>query len=241
MSYTLHCGDCLDVLPTLAAGSVDAVITDPPWMDYETGWYDASEWHRPIVSVHPDSYMPQLYRVLRNDRAILVWCRWDSFEVHAQSARSAGFTVKNCIVWAKPNHTAGDLDGNLGYKHEMAVFAVKGNWKRHDKREVNLWQEEHLFTRSYRDHPTQKPVHLMRRSVLAVAEFGATVLDPFMGSGTTGVACRMEGRNFIGVELDPHYYAIAERRIANAQPPLFVADAPMMPATEQASLLEVFA
>jgi site-specific DNA-methyltransferase (adenine-specific) len=65
---------------------------------------------------------------------------------------------------------------------------------------------------------------------------GQTVLDPFMGSGTTGVACHMEGRNFIGIELDPKYYAIAEQRIANAQPPLFVADAPVIPEPEQSAL-----
>ena len=236
MTYTLYQGDCLEVMPTLEANSVDTVITDPPWMDYQTGWYDASEWHQPIVAVEPQYYMPEFYRVMKNDTAMLVWCRWDSFELHAQAARDAGFVVRNCVVWAKPNHTAGDLDGNLGNKHEMAVFAVKGNWKRHDKREVNLWDEEHLFTRAYRDHPTQKPVHLMRRSVVTTTMQGATILDPFMGSGTTGVACRMEGRNFIGIELDAHYYRIAERRIANAQPPLFVADAPTGSEPEQAAM-----
>ena len=76
----------------------------------------------------------------------------------------------------------------------------------------------------------------MRRSVVTTTMQGATILDPFMGSGTTGVACRMEGRNFIGIELDAHYYRIAERRIANAQPPLFVADAPTGSEPEQAAM-----
>jgi hypothetical protein len=85
-------------------------------------------------------------------------------------------------------------------------------------------------------HPTQKPLAVVRPFVQRLTEPGWTVLDPFMGTGTTGEAARMEGRNFIGIELDPHYYAIAERRIANAQPPLFVADAPVVPEPEQASM-----
>ena len=221
MSIELHLGDCLDVLPTLAAGSVDAVITDPPWMDYVTGRYDASEWHEPIVGMSPDAYLPALYRALGDDSALVLWCRWDCFQSHADACGRAGFTVKNCIVWAKPNHTAGDLDGNLGNKHEMAVFAVKGRWARSGGREVNLWNESHLFSRARRDHPTQKPVGLMERAARCVAPMGATVLDPFMGSGTTGVACVQTGRNFIGIEIDPAYFEIAKKRMAEAQPPLF--------------------
>jgi DNA modification methylase len=207
-------GDCLGVLRTLDADSVDAVVTDPPWKDYETGWYDASGWHRPINRVCPDEYADDLYRVLADDAAAILWCDWASFAEHADAMRAAGFAVKNCIVWAKPNHTAGDLDGNLAYQHEMAVFAVKGRWVRHAGRDTNLWYEPHLFSRAKRDHPTEKPVGLMSRCVAAICPPDGTVLDPFAGSGTTGVACVRTGRNFIGVEIDPTYHAIAERRIA---------------------------
>ena len=73
-----------------------------------------------------------------------------------------------------------------------------------------------------REHATQKPLKIMKWLVLNYTQEGATILDPFMGSGTTGVACVQTGRNFIGIEIDPTYYAIAERRIAEAQmqPPL---------------------
>jgi site-specific DNA-methyltransferase (adenine-specific) len=214
---TLYLGDCLDVLRDLPDGSVDAVVTDPPWMGYETGRYDASAWHKPIEYLSPTAYAADLYRLLRDDTAVVLWCRWDVFSDHAGALVAAGFTVRNCIVWAKPNHTAGDLSGNLGNKHEMAVFAVKGKWRRHEGREVNVWEEPHLFSRGKRDHPTEKPVNLMARAVRLVGPEGATVLDPFMGSGTTGVACVQTGRKFIGVEIDPTYYAIAERRIAETR------------------------
>lgn len=217
MTVTLHHGDCLEYMRTMDAGSVDAVVTDPPWMNYITGWYDASEWHRPINIVHPSDYMLLLYRILRDDSAALVWCRWDVFEKHADAMRAVGFNVRNQVVWAKPNHTAGDLDGNIGNKHECAIFAVKGKWRRHDRREVNLWQESHLFSRDKRNHPTEKPIGLIERSVRLVCPPSGLTIDPFMGSGTTGVACVQTGRNFIGCEVDEGYFNIAQRRIAEAQ------------------------
>jgi DNA modification methylase len=68
-----------------------------------------------------------------------------------------------------------------------------------------------------REHPTQKPEEVMARLAEMLSPEGATVLDPFMGSGTTGVACVQTGRNFIGIEIDPTYFAIAERRIEEAR------------------------
>jgi site-specific DNA-methyltransferase (adenine-specific) len=204
--------------------SVDAVITDPPWMDYVTGMYDASSWHKPIVKIVPSAYAKDLFRVLRPNSAALIWCRWDVFEDHAKAMTSAGFEVRNQIVWAKPNHTAGDLDGNIGNKHECAVFATKGKWQRHSSREVNLWNMPHLFSRDKRDHPTEKPIFLMERSVRLCCPVGGIVLDPFAGSGTTAVACIKTGRNFIGMEIDPTYHAIATKRIEDAMAQPFLLD-----------------
>ena len=68
-----------------------------------------------------------------------------------------------------------------------------------------------------RVHPTQKPIELMSKIIQDFTKEGDTILDPFMGSGTTGVACVQTGRNFIGIEIDPTYFAIAERRIKEAQ------------------------
>lgn len=213
--FQLHQGDCIEYMRSLPDKHFDAAITDPPYMDYVTGRYDASEWHNPIIGVEPVRYAKELFRILKDNSAIIVFCRWDNFGEHAQAFRDAGFEIRNCIVWDKGNHTAGDLDGNLGYQHEFAVFAVKGNWKRHADRETNLWRIPHLFSREKRDHPTQKPVPLMVRAVNLVCS-GGSIFDPFMGSGTTGVACMQLGRNFVGCEIDPKYFAIAEKRIKQA-------------------------
>lgn len=80
------------------------------------------------------------------------------------------------------------------------------------------------------NHPAQKPLELMRWCIELITRPSDTIFDPFMGSGTTGAACMQLGRNFIGCEIDPTYYAIAERRIrdAVAQPALFTLDAPQV-------------
>jgi DNA modification methylase len=218
--HVIH-GDCLAVMAGMDAGSVDAIVTDPPWMDYETGWYDARAHHGAIGLLRPDRYANLFHRVLRDRSACILWCRWDCFAEHAEALRRAGFAVRNCIVWGKPNHTAGDLDGNLGGQHEVAVFAVKGAWKRHGPRETNLWLEGHLFTRTRRDHPTQKPLPLMKRAVELACPRDGLVLDPFAGSGTTLVAARKSGRRAIGIEDDARYIPIINRRLRDAETPLF--------------------
>jgi DNA modification methylase len=216
-------GDCLEVMAGMEAGSVDAIVTDPPWMDYETGRYDASAHHSAIGYVPPERYAAHFFRVLRDDSACVLWCRWDCFEAHAEALTVAGFSVRNCIVWGKPNHTAGDLDGNLGNQHETAVFAAKGAWKRHGPRETNLWLERHLFSRAKRDHPSEKPIGLMKRSVELACPRDGVVLDPFAGSGTTAVACMKSGRRCIAIELDARYIPIINRRLDRAATPLFPA------------------
>jgi site-specific DNA-methyltransferase (adenine-specific) len=213
----LRLGDCLEVMKALPDGCVDAVVTDPPWTNYQTGRYDASAWHKPVKLVAPNLYCPDISRIIRPGGAALIWCRWDTFPVLADSIHSADMEVRNCVVWDKGNHTAGDLNGNFGNCHEMAAFAVKGKWHRPGAREENLWRVTHLFSKTKRYHPTEKPVSLMKRSVEALTYPGQIVIDPFMGSGTTGVACVKTGRSFIGIEEDPTYFAIAEKRITEAQ------------------------
>ena len=222
MTIELIHGDALEVLAGLPDASVDAVVTDPPWMDYATGRYGTASPHGAMVHVAANDYVSELWRVAREPAALILWCRWDSWDAHALACRGAGWTVRNQIVWAKPNHTSGDLDGNLGNKHECAVFAVRGRWKRHGKRDTNLWNEAHLFSRAYRHHPCEKPVNLMTRSIAWACPPEGVVLDPFMGSGTTGVAARQLGRSFIGIEIDEHWFNVAKDRIESTPEPLFV-------------------
>lgn len=205
----LICGDCRDVLPTL--GRVDAVVTDPPFgMIYQSAW--RTDRHAPIAG-DGDSGLLRLACGLPMSHSRYVFCRWDNLRDVPQP--------KSAITWIKNNWTSGDLEHAHGRQTELILFYPG---------------EEHYFP-TYRppdaikcakeftdEHPTEKPISLM----LTIVEWTAgLVLDPFMGSGTTGVACARLGRKFIGIEIHEPYFDIACRRIEQAyrQRDLFI-DAP---------------
>jgi DNA modification methylase len=86
-----------------------------------------------------------------------------------------------------------------------------------------------MFHAKKRRHPNQKPLSLMMKLVLLCSIEGETIFDPFMGSGTTGVAAVQTGREFIGIEKERKYFVIAEKRIGSAHPPLFTEQPPRQP------------
>ena len=214
MTYTLYQGDCLEVLPTLAAGSVDAVVTDPPY------GINITKSHRLATSRGMggktwDSVpigQEYLDEILRVGRHVIIW-----------GGNYFPLPPTRCVlVWDKQNEGRDFGDFEMAWTNLDSV--------------TRIHRQRPILMDGGKVHPTQKPVDLMRWCIRMATKPGDTVLDPFMGSGSTGVAAIMEGRRFIGIELDAQYYRIAERRIANAQPPLFVADAPAVPEPEQAAM-----
>ena len=203
-------GDCLEVMPTLEAGSVDAVITDPPYgigRDKGFGGFDGFGGSgKPIErkkyigdwdNKRPDKrYFDEILRI--GNIALIFGGNYFS------DLLPVG---KHWIVWDKKQTmpTFGDC--------ELVWTNVKRNSVKWITREWNglIGKEE------TRQHATQKPTKIMKWIIENYTNPGATILDPFMGSGTTGVAAVQLGRKFIGIEIDPNYYAIAERRIAEAQ------------------------
>lgn len=260
MTYRLYCGDCLDVLPTLAAGSVDAVIADPPYGTTACAWDS-------VIPLAP--MWEQLKRVIKPRGAIVLFAaqpftsalvmsnpQWFRYSWVWEKQQPTGFldakrkplrAHEDIVVFSSGQSTY-NPQGTIEVSAENGRVNKSGSCYGSIKR-GDFSQTVGNFPRTVlhfdkvscgQVHPTQKPLDLLAYLVRTYTNAGDTVLDFTMGSGTTGVACRMEGRNFIGIELDPHYYAIAERRIANAQPPLFVADAPIAAPT-QAALMEVAA
>lgn len=196
---TLYCGDCLEILPTLAAGSVDAVITDPPYGIADVwkggascGWGVASlatpkrnEWDK-----KPDSIV--FDEILRVSKTSVIW-GGNYFDLPIS---------RGWLIWNKPER------GFTLSEAELAWTSLDMPMRVYDCRRSD----------PDRVHPTQKPLSLMKWCIeTAKIPEGATILDPFMGSGTTGVACVQTNRNFIGIEIDPTYYDIAEKRIKQAQ------------------------
>lgn len=233
---TLYRGDCLEVLPTLEP--VDAVVTDPP---YGIG-YASSRTTRlgggPRknkasfgADVLDTSWLTDAYRVLRPDTPVYVFTRWDVLNEWKQAIEAAGFVVVQRLVWDKAHWKMGDLR-YYGSQLEDVLFCRKGTPTMHyQKRRGNIlrysssWLPEGQY-----DHPTQKPERLMADYILDGTQDGDAVLDPFMGSGTTGVACVKTGRKFIGIEIDPAHFATACRRIESAY-----AESPLLTTKEGAA------
>lgn len=201
----LYQGDCLDVLRTLPDGSVDAVVTDPPYgIKYRTGKVTGGKWanvrHHGVTIANDDRAFDPAHLLALNVPLIC----WGA---NHYSDRLPG---GGWLVWDKW-HGIKEMDWSRS-DAELAYFS--------GSRLVKTFR--HLWHGLCRDtevgqhlHPTQKPVALMRWCIgLLKLPPGSTILDPYMGSGTTGVACWQLGYNFIGIELDPGHFATAKRRIA---------------------------
>ena len=225
MTYELHCGDCLEVLPRLR-GRIDAIVSDPPYgmgmdTDYTrfTGGIHDNRNHGAGIIGDDRPFDPR--HLLHYPQVILFGMN------HYPDKLPRG----GAFVWLKKRESQiGQFlsDAEIAWvKGIQGVYVFPHIWHGFDR--ASERGEKVL-------HPTQKPVALMRWIIEQVTRPGDTVCDPYMGSGSTGVAAILSGRNFIGIELDPTYYAIAEKRIANAQPPLLLPDAPAVPAPEQAAM-----
>jgi len=255
MDYQLHQGDCLAVLPTLVDNSVDAVVTDPP---YSSGGFTRGDRAADPTSKYVQTgvelirasfggdnrdgrswcywmalWLSECHRIVKPSGYALVFCDWRQLPLASDALQAGGFVWRGVVAWDKGESARAPHTGYFRHQCEYIVWGTKGvsvpalhggPWPGFIRQGVLLADKHHM---------TGKPTPLMRQLVQCVAP-GDTVLDPFMGSGTTGVAALMEGRRFIGVEMDSHYYSVAERRLHTTGAPLLVADAP---AHEQAALL----
>lgn len=215
--YRLVLGDALDVLKGLEPGSVDAVVTDPPYgTDVPRDGYGRRQLWAASRHIAGDSDLSTMAAVLVEAHRVLAEESWLACFVspkrHAEAVQviaDAGFTMRGEVVWDK---AMPGLGGGIRYQHELVALASKGepgglsalfSILRYPRTEAAL-------------HPHEKPIGVMKKLVAYCAPEGGTVLDPFMGSGTTGVACAEEGFRFVGVEREPRYYEIAEKRIRQA-------------------------
>lgn len=199
---TLYRGDCLEIMPTL--GAVDAVVTDPPYGIGQHGGVFRDRKggrHRVLPRKNWDKKRPrdEMFQIiLEKSRHQIIW---------GGNYFADLLPPSRCwLYWDKL--MGGDFsDGELAYTNLAGVL-----------RKFTICNKIHG-----KQHPTQKPVELMQWCLGFLPE-AKTILDPFMGSGTTGVACVKTGRSFIGIELDTEYFDIACKRIEDAykQPDLFV-------------------
>lgn len=212
----LYQGDCLALMKEMPDKSVDLVITDPPYginfvSNYRQHTYDKIENDDKLSWL--DEFVDECFRVLKDNTAIYCFCSWHKIDVFKQAFQRK-FKIKNIIVWEKNNTSMGDLKGSYAPKHEFCLFAHKGRRLLNGFRFPDVIKAKRTGNKY---HPTEKPVDLTELFVNASSNEQEIILDPFMGSGSTGVACVNTGRNFIGMEIDGGYFEIAKKRIEEAE------------------------
>ena len=217
---TLYLADCRDVLPHIER--VDVVMTDPPYGKATHG--GARSVHavaRPMVDFAPIAG-GDLVRFCRRfvelaNRWVILTCEWQ----HAACLEAAGAPLVRLGVWVKPNG-APQFTGDRPATGWEAVAILHRDGAKH----WNGGGHRAVWTCPIEqgEHPTQKPERLVTEWVRSFTDSQETILDPFMGSGTTGVAAVKRGRRFIGVEIEEKYFRLAARRIADAlkEPDLFI-------------------
>ncbi len=205
---TLYRADCLEVLPTLP--KVDVVVTDPP---YGIAWTKPhiengnSRAHEGIQNDGDCTARDAALGILKDVRAIV----FGSFQAPFPAR------VKQVLIWQKPGD-AGLFGTVAGYRRDIEPVFVCGDWPAEGVQRSSVLHGKAMFrghAANDAGHPHVKPVDLMEQLITPVT--APIVLDPFMGSGTTGVACANLGRAFIGIELERKYFDIACERIENAQ------------------------
>lgn len=121
--------------------------------------------------------------------------------------------MKNLIIWNKNNHGSGDLKGSYAPKYELILFGHKGRSLFRDKRISDVIDFDKIPSKKLK-HPTEKPLGLLKIFIEKSSDKENVILDPFIGSGTTAVACKRLNRNFIGFEISQNYVDVANKRLA---------------------------
>jgi DNA modification methylase len=206
---TLYLGDCLEIMPTL--GKVDAVVTDPPYGIGEAAGKNKSRGNLAVSKDYGDDEWdnkPISPELMAMTMAAGKWNIIFGGHYYDMPATSCW------LVWDKVNGDNDFADCELAWTNlPKAVRRIKFMW--------NGMLRANGETRG--DHPTQKPIGVMRWCLTQIPD-AKTIIDPFMGSGTTGVACVKEQRSFVGIEREPKYFDIACKRIEEAykQPDMFI-------------------
>lgn len=206
--WTVDTGDCTRLMHDIEPGSIDAVVTDPPY---------GIRYHRPGKSIANDRapyvwWLDLASRALKRSAPLLCFCRWDVAHPWRSAIEWAGFRIRSCAVWDREVHSQGDTRRAFAPSHELCWLATKGAWTLPGKRPRDVFRVRRVWHKRAL-HPTQKPDELMRSLVVSVTRPGDLVLDPFCGSGSTGEACVRTGRRFWGMEIDAGHAATAEARL----------------------------
>ncbi|QIN85248.1 site-specific DNA-methyltransferase [Rubrobacter tropicus] len=240
----VYLADCVELMRLMPAGSVDAVFADPPYRlstggitvkNGRLGSVDKGAWDRSLGSFEKDHafnvrWLGEADRVLKPGGTIWVSGTHHMIFSIGFALQSLRFRVINSVVWEKPDPPPNALHTAFTHAHETLLWAGKRgarhtfNYDAINSRDPasqvgSVWRIPPPSGREKRHgrHPTQKPLRLVRRALLACTREGDLVFDPFCGSGTTAVAAKELNRSFVGAELEGDYAELAARRIGAAE------------------------
>ena len=214
---TLHHGDALEVLPTITAGTIDACVTDPPYVigavsagnmaSKAGGWADMmnsalwfAEWYRMVD------------RTLRHDASFWTFCNWRSLPVVMNSALRAELPVTSLMVWDKEWIGPGGPQG-LRPSYELCALMAKPGFAIPNRGVADIWRHK-TGGHKPNGHPAEKPVGLVSRILTTCAlKPGQTVLEPFAGSGTTAIAAAALGLNCVAIEAEEKWCELIASRL----------------------------
>lgn len=250
---TLYCGDCLEILPTL--GKVNAVISDPP---YSSGGMFRGDRNQKTSTkyVNTDAlitcreefagdnrdqraflawatlWLSQLHRAADDGAVVMLFTDWRQLPTMTDAIQCGGWVWRNLVTWWKPGIRM--QRGRFSSSAEYVIYGSKGVPADGEKSPQNVLQFAPVAGVD-KVHIAEKPVSLIE-ALIGVTREGSTIVDPFMGSGVTGIACAATGRSFIGIELDRRHFDNACERIENAQRQGRLFETPPSPQPTQAGL-----
>ena len=227
----IYCGDALVLMKDIPAGSIDLIVTDPPFaIDFEAKRSNYNRTQGRVIEGYNEipreiyydftvSWMKEAYRVLKRSGSMYVFSGWTNLKDILNAIDDVGFITINHIIW---KYQFGVFTKRrFVTSHYHILFVVK------DERSYKFNKMEHypedvwVINREYWTGkvktPTKLPLELVKKILLFSSDEGDIVLDPFMGSGTVAVAAKMLGRHFLGFEIVPEYCELARERVANVQ------------------------
>lgn len=226
MSVVLNKGDAFDILPLVKGKSIDLVLTDPPYNVSRPNNFktlgaatrigmDFGEWDKEFDI---DGWIDLLPPLLKENANVIVFTDWKKLSYLVEAFERNHISPKRCLVLSKSNPAPFNRDRMFVNDVEFAIWGVFNSKDKPTKWTFNREQalEKCVFptkVQSAKLHPTMKDLEVMKKLIRILSNEGDIVLDPFIGSGTTAVACESLKRDCIGIEVNENYYKIACERL----------------------------
>lgn len=226
---SIKCGDCLELIKEIPNKSIDLIVTDPPYLIENTKAGGGSQLAKSIQKMNDElkensltngfdtRLLDEYTRVMKNTN-IYIWCNHKQIPLYLDyfvTQKKCSFDI---LIWNKNNATPLFNNKYLTDKEYCLYFRKRGYCQpaNYNEAKTVFYQPINIKDKRKYNHPTIKPLNIIETIIRNSSKEGQTILDPFMGSGTTGVACINENRNFIGYELNEEYFNIAQNRLREA-------------------------